>query len=261
MNTFELELNLFWLEIKVKLANPNVLTGRRALMLAVTISTLAAAERAAADCAPPSSTSDAVVVCSGATSNTAPSRVDGYGTFNDNNNTYNIQAGATVTGGVDGVVYGTGATFNNAGTMTGTHSAGIEGSDVTVNNFRTGVITGDRFGMAVGATAIVNNDGLIEAPGTDSFAIFAFAATATVANSSSGTIRANGANGRAIDAGTANVTANAGTISANGADGRAILADIVNVTANAGTISANGANGIAIEAFRDANVTNLRTGT
>src|SRR6267143_7007385 len=247
MNTFELELNLFWLEKKMKLANPNVLTGRRALMLAVTISTLAAADRAEADCAPPSSTSNAVVVCSGATSNTAPSRVDGYGSFNDNNNTYNIQAGATVTGGVDGVVYGTGATFNNAGTMTGTNFAGIEGNDVTVNNFRTGVITGDRFGMAVGATAIVNNDGLIEALGTDSFAIFA--ATATVANSSSGTIRANGANGRAIDADTVNVTANTGTISANGADGRAILADIVNVTANAVTISANGANGIAIFAF------------
>src|SRR5712671_6533385 len=160
MNTSELESNLFWLEIKMKLANPNVLTGRRALMLAVTISTLAAADRAEADCAPPSSTSDAVVVCSGATSNTAPSRVDGYGSFNDNNNTYNIQAGATVTGDRDGVQYGTGATFNNAGTMKGTHFAGSEGLDVSVNNFRTGVITGAVFGIDA-TTAIVNNDGLI----------------------------------------------------------------------------------------------------
>src|SRR3982074_3057491 len=150
MNTAEFESNLFWLEIKMKLANPNVLTGRRALMLAVTIPTLAGVARAEADCAPPSSASDAVVVCSGATSKTAPSGVDGYGTFNDNNNTYNIQAGATVTGDRDGVTYGTGATFNNAGTITGTSNARISGFDVTVNNFRTGVITGAVFGIAAG---------------------------------------------------------------------------------------------------------------
>jgi uncharacterized protein with beta-barrel porin domain len=245
MNTFELELNLFWLEKKMKLANPNVLTGRRALMLAVTISTLAAADRAEADCAPPSSTSNAVVVCSGATSNTAPSGVDGYGSFNDNNNTYNIQAGATVTGDVDGVVYRAGATFNNAGTITGTTNAGIDGLDVTVNNFRTGVITGAVFGIDA-TSAIVNNDGLIEALGAGAAAISAD--TATVANSSSGTIRANGAHGVAIEADTVNVTANTGTISANGANGIAIDAATVNVTANAGTISANGEVGRAIEA-------------
>jgi uncharacterized protein with beta-barrel porin domain len=254
MNTSEFESNLFWLEIKMKLANPNVLTGRRALMLAVTISTLAAVDRAEADCAPPSSTSDAVVVCSGATSKTAPSGVDGYGTFNDNNNTYNIQAGATVTGDRDGVTYGTGATFNNAGTITGTSSAGISGSDVTVNNFRTGVITGAVSGIEAngGTAAIVNNDGLIEALGAGASTILAD--TATVANSSSGTIRANGANSVAINAVTVNVTANAGTISANGEVGRAIDAVTVNVTANAGTISANGEVGIAIEA-RTVNVT------
>src|SRR6202163_2622850 len=207
-------------------------------MLAVTIAAFAAVDRAEADCTPPSSTSGATVVCSGATSNSSPDHNDGYGTFNDNNNTYNIQAGATVTGDDDGVRYGTGATFNNSGTITGTNNAGIDGDfDVTVNNSRTGVITGGFFGIhARSGTAIVNNDGLIEALGTSSSAIFAPTATATVANSSSGTIRANGAFGVAIGA------------------------DTVNVTANAGTIQATGANGIAIFGFRDANVTNMRTG-
>jgi outer membrane autotransporter protein len=259
-------LNLFWLEIKMKLANPNVLTGRRALMLAVTISTFAAVDRAEADCNPPSSAApitNKTITCSGATSNSSRDANAGYGTFNDDNNTYNIQAGATVMGDQDGVRYGTGATFNNSGAITGITFAGISGSDVTVNNSRTGVITGGFHGIAA-RTAIVNNDGLIEALGANGSAIqAALAATATVANSSSGTIRANGAGGVAIIADTVNVTANAGTISANGADGIAIEATTVNVNviANAGTISANGANGTAIRAFNDANVTNLRTGT
>jgi uncharacterized protein with beta-barrel porin domain len=243
--------------MKMKSANPKLLTGRHALMLAVTIAAFAAVDRAEADCTPPLSTSGATVVCSGATSNSSSDAGVGYGTFHDNNNTYNIQAGATVTGDEDGVRYGTGATFNNSGALTGTSFAGISGSDVTVNNSRTGVITGAVFGISA-TTAIVNNDGLIEAVGTNSDAIFAN--TVTVANSSSGTIRANGADSIAIEATTVNVTANAGTISANGAFGVAISAVTVNVTANAGSIQATGVNGIAIRAFNYANVTNMRTG-
>jgi uncharacterized protein with beta-barrel porin domain len=226
----------------MKPANPKLLTGRHALMLAAAISTFAAVDRAEAECLPPSTASSATVNCSGDTTNSGPDAGVGYGTFDDNNNTYNIQAGATVTGDDTGVRFGTGATFNVSGTITGAF-VGIEGGDATINITRTGIITGDARGIDA-ATVIVNNDGLIEALGPASDAIRA--TTATVNNSSSGTIRANGEEGFAINATTVNVTANAGTISGNGANGIGITADTVNVTSNAGTISANGAGGTGI---------------
>ena len=228
----------------MKPANPKLLTGRHALMLAAAISTFAAVDRAEAECLPPSTASSATVNCSGDTTNSSPDAQSGYGTFDDNNNTYTIEADATVTGDDTGVKFGTGATFNVSGAIKGA-IVGIGGGDATINITRTGIITGNQVGIGA-ATVIVNNDGLIEALGLSSDAIGATAAT--VSNSSSGTIRANGENGFAIHADTVNVTANAGTISGNGTDGRAISASTVNVTSNTGTISANGAGGTGIGA-------------
>jgi len=174
-------------------------------------------------------------------------------------------------------------TVTCTGTTDGQNGTAGYGSDTdsgnTINVLSGASVTGTVEGVLL-HDGTINNDGRIEATGDGFIAISA--STATVANSSSGTIRANGANSVAIEANTVNVTANAGTISANGengiaidaftvnvtanagtisANGIAIDAFTANVTANAGTISANGANGIAISAFGDVNVTNLRTGT
>ena len=108
--------------------------------------------------------------------------------MNDNNNTYNIEAGATVTGDGFGLVFGTGATVNNDGTIRG--GIGIDGSDATINNTSTGIITGDtkEFGAM---TATVRNAGLISAMGVSATGGNGFgisADTADVNNTSTGHI-------------------------------------------------------------------------
>ena len=89
---------------EMKTANSKLLTGRHALMLAVAMAPFAAADRAAADCTPASSASGATVTCSGFTNNSGEGGFTGYGTYNDSNNIYNIEADATVIG--DNSVYG-----------------------------------------------------------------------------------------------------------------------------------------------------------
>src|SRR6266404_570233 len=95
-----------------------------AAALAVVIAPFAAIGQAEAACTvlgvASTSASDSVVTCTGATLNSGLGGVTGYGTTGDANNTYNIQSGATVTGDSFGVVFDTGATFNNSGTITGT---------------------------------------------------------------------------------------------------------------------------------------------
>ncbi len=124
---------------KSYVAGPKLILRRHALLQALLIASLAMSGRAEAACTPASPVSNTIVTCIGKTTN--QNGTNGYGTVNDNNNTYNIQAGATVTGDGFGVVFGTGATVNNDGTITG--GIGINGSDATINNMSTGVITGD----------------------------------------------------------------------------------------------------------------------
>jgi hypothetical protein len=72
------------LGIAMKPATPKLLTRRCAVMLAAAISTFAVVDRAAADCTPPSSASNATVECTGLTKNSVgPFFVTGYGNFND----------------------------------------------------------------------------------------------------------------------------------------------------------------------------------
>jgi hypothetical protein len=174
--------------MKMKLANPKLLTGRHGLMLAVTIAALAMVDRAEADCTPPSSTSGGTVVCSGLTTNSSPNHQNGYGTGSDNNNTYTIGAGATVKGDNDGLDLGSGGTINNSGAVTGDTNVGIDGANFTVNNISTStsaaVISGASVGIAAGHL-ILNNTGTVEEtrPG-----------------------------GAGIQAGSVDVTANSGTI-------------------------------------------------
>jgi len=101
--------------------------------------------------------------------------------------------------------------------------------------------------------------------------------TLTLTNTSSGSIVATGANGRAVQAATAATVTNAGTIAANGTNGRGIntfVADVTNTgtisgdargilgldlatVTNSGTISS--ASGIAIASNTTVNLTNTGT--
>src|SRR5216684_7010875 len=176
--------------MKMKSANPKLLTGRHALMLAVTIQALVAVDRAEActvGALPSSFASGATVDCSGDTKNSSPDPKIGYGTFNDNNNTYNINAGAKVTGDDTGVRFSTGAKFNISGTITGTNVDGITGHDgitgdagtAIMTNTSTGIISGHN-GIAVG-TLDLHNAGQIRGLSSDGRAINAGSAGMSVA--------------------------------------------------------------------------------
>ncbi len=235
---------------KSYVAGPKLILRRHALLQALLIASFAMSGRVEAACTPASPVSNTIVTCIGKTTN--QNGTNGYGTVNDNNNTYNIQAGATVTGDGFGVVFGTGATVNNDGTITG--GIGINGSDATINNTSTGVITGDTNGIQA-TTATVRNAGLISAMGVSAtggngFGIFAD--TADVNNTSTGYITGTFSgigtstlaainNAGAISGGRLGITGdtarviNAGAITAGGA---AIFASTANVTSSgAGAIS------------------------
>jgi hypothetical protein len=129
------------LGIEMKSANPKLLRRHALMLTALLIAPVVAFDRAEAACTPASPASGTTVECSGDTGSNNVSA--GYGLSGDNNNIYNIQAGATVTGGSIGVEFGTGATFNNSGTITGGDTGVHSGvGDVTVNNTGTGAITG-----------------------------------------------------------------------------------------------------------------------
>jgi hypothetical protein len=227
------------------------------MMLGLLLASVAAVGRAEACTvggSPSTSASNATVDCSGDTKDSSPNGRNGYGTANDDNNTYNIHAGATVTGdgasgGGFGVSFGAGAMFNNSGTITGLNS-GINGTDATVNNLSigtgTGVISGFN-GITVGGALTLNNTGTVTGTGANSVGIGASSVNVTA---NSGTIQELAAGGIAIQANTVTVTGNTqdGAIAANGAGGIAIKANTVDVTANAGLIQAAAVDGIAIKA-------------
>src|SRR5229473_2723976 len=166
---------------KTYVAGPKLILRRHALLQALLIASVAMSWRAEAACTPASPVNNTIVTCIGKTTN--QNGTNGYGTVNDNNNTYIIQVGATVTGDGFGVVFGTGATVNNDGTITG--GIGIGGSDATINNTSTGAITGDTNGIQA-TTATVRNAGLVSATGGNGFGISAD--TADVNNTSTGYI-------------------------------------------------------------------------
>jgi hypothetical protein len=235
---------------KAYVSGPNPILRRHALMQALLISSLAMSGCAEAACTPASPVNNTVVTCTGKTTN--QNGTNGYGTVNDNNNTYNIEAGATVTGDGFGLVFGTGATVNNDGTIRG--GIGIDGSDATINNTSTGIITGDTKGIAA-MTATVRNAGLISAMGVSATGGNGFgisADTADVNNTSTGHITGTFSgigtstlatinNAGAISGGRLGITGetasviNSGAVAAGGA---AIVAGTANVTSyGAGTIS------------------------
>jgi hypothetical protein len=240
--------------MKMKLANPKLLTGRHALMLAVTIATLAMigqAEACTVGGSPSTSASDATVDCTGDTHNSGTGPFSsGYGTPDDTNNIYNIGAGATVRGDNFGISFGAKGKFNVSGTVTGSIVAGIQGTAANVTVTSTGVISG--FHALNLRNLTLDNAGQInsDSPNPDGTINVT---TANVINRSTGTISG------LLSAFGVNDTFdldNAGTIEATSANGIAIKANIVNVTANAGKIQALAAGGIAIQAVDTVTVSN-----
>jgi len=233
---------------KTCLAGPKLILRQHALMQGLLIASFAMSGRADAACTPASPVNDTIVTCTGKTTN--QNGTNGYGTVNDNNNTYNIQVGATVTGAGFGVVFGTGATINNNGTITG--GIGISGTDAAINNTSTGVITGDTNGIQA-TTATVRNAGLIFAMGVSATGGNGFgisADTADVNNASTGHITGTFSG---IGASTLATVNNAGAISG----GRlGITGDTARVI-NAGAITA----GVAAIFASTANVTSSGGGT
>lgn len=209
---------------------------RRIIGLAPLIALAVTADRAEAACTPASSASDSTVNCSGTTTNSGPGGRIGYGSPDDNNNTYNIQAGATVEGNLFGLRFGTGATINNSGTILGPNASGIIGSDVvrnvaTINNVSTGVISGH---IGIGVTTLtLNNAGKVFGTGLPEAAVDV-GLSAIVTNESTGEIAGGRFGVRA--AFVANVD-NAGDIRATAPDGVGISASTVNVTSNTSDIS------------------------
>jgi outer membrane autotransporter protein len=224
--------------MKMKLANPKLLTGRHGPMLAATIAMLAMVGQAEAKCDPVSPANDKTVTCTGATD--GQNGTAGYGTEADSGNTINVLSGASVTGTLEGVVLHDG-TINNDGLIEarGDFGFGIGAvATVTVNNKSSGTIranggaTDNNFAILAGQDANVTNaGGRIEATGINGVAIDAFR-TATVNNS--GAIQASFF----------------GILGGFGGNGD------VNLT-NSGTIIATQ---VAVDSFNAANVTNLRTG-
>ena len=65
-------------------------------------------DRAEAACTPVAPVNNATIVCSGNV-DTQQGGVTGYGTFNDNNSTYQVEVGANVHGNSFGIETGSGA--------------------------------------------------------------------------------------------------------------------------------------------------------
>ncbi|MES2193086.1 MAG: autotransporter domain-containing protein [Pseudomonadota bacterium] len=227
-----------------------------ALALALLIASFAMTGPARAACTPPSTASNATVDCSGVVTNSGPDNITGYGTNSDDNNIYNIQAGATVTGTSFGLRTGSGATINNFGVVSGPNAAGIDSNNgtVTLTNASAGIISGNN-GITVDRL-ILNNAGQILGIGANGGAIVA--TTAGVTNADSGII--SGAL-FGINAGTVDLD-NAGAISATDPTGNGIASTSAAVRNTSTGVITGGLNGIqATTTATVSNAGNISGGT
>jgi hypothetical protein len=275
----------------MKRANPKMLTARRALMLAMTIAPFAMVgevEACTVNGAVSTHASNATVDCVGNTTNSGPAGgpfgTIGYGSAVDINNAYNIAAGATVSGTLEGIEFSFNdkGTFKVFGTVTATGApgtpslAGILGGDADITVFSGGVISG--FHAMEVNNLILDNAGQLNSTSTVPADGTVVAKNANVINRSGGSIsglsnalgidrldldnagliEATDANGVAIGVGTiigtVHVNANTGHIQALATGGIAIQADIVTVS-NGSTGSITG-DGFGIQATTSVTVGN-----
>src|SRR5882672_1215196 len=141
-------------------AGPGLAMRRHAMMLGLLIASVAASERAQADCNPPTSAANpllnATVTCTGTTLNQNPP--NGFGTGNEINLNTTVVQRATVTGTADatgrGILFRTGS-VTNFGAISGT--GGINGFGIAANNNAT--VT-NNFGGTISGTAGIGGFGI-----------------------------------------------------------------------------------------------------
>ena len=227
-------------------------------------------DRAHGACDQTAPVNNATVTCSGPTTDANPP--NGWGTGVETGDTIIVEAGASVTGSLNGISVANG-TLNNLGTISGLlngtervnnvmNSGGINSiahgifnvGDTTISNTAAGNISGRVFGIDIIGDALVtiDNAGTIDttvSPNDKAIAIRVLE-TVTVSNTgdgvTTGIIRSNGSNGIAIQGATVNVADNTGLIQANGTGGVAIKADVPGGTADVTTSGAIQASSIAI---------------
>lgn len=208
---------------------------------------LTAAEPVQAAC----TTSGSVVTCSG----TTVAGGNGFGNGTQSNLTINVDAGASVTGGNDGLRLNSNNTVNNSGTLTGTGNAGIEASGaLSVNNASSGAISGGTYGIfAVFTSVNLINAGTIT--GGNQYGIYA--GSATIVNS--GIISASSGGVSAVNVINDATITNSGTITGP----RGIIAGgggIV-VLNNYGTIAGTTGSAIDFSASFTGNTLNFFSGS
>src|SRR2546429_1433529 len=134
----------------------------QAAALAPLIALVAPIDRAEAACDATSPVDNTVITCTGATVDA--NGTTGFGSTSDTGNTYNIVAGASVTGTREGLAFDRG-TVNNSGTIsaggffgTASNSVGISADTVNVTG-NTGTISGGFAGIdAITLANVVNAD-------------------------------------------------------------------------------------------------------
>lgn len=196
------------------------------LLPAALVIPLFTSEPAMAACTPAAPVNNATVVCASDTDDQQGGGT-GYGTRNDDNNSYDIRAGVTVRGNNFGFEVGLNSVFINAGTISGANAAGITGGDMTITNLVGATIAG--FNAITPSSVVLSNAGTIS--GED----------------------------RAIDtSGNATITnLSTGLITQTRVSGSAIFSDRLATVNNSGTISGH-ESGIAA---KNINLSNLASGT